>query len=336
MMSINAVVADRANMSSQTGSVTVLTSLYRCGRYLPGYFHHLSRTSNLADIEVLLLHNQPSDHEMKIVNEHLPKFGEQIRHVVIEKRESYYKSLNRGIDLAEGKYIAIWNVDDIRMPDSLKRQAHILDQYPEVGLTYGDIIETSDYGKNEGKFHYHPEYEEKPKEFLRSYFGGCFPMWRKSVHERAGYFDEQMFSGGDFDFWVRVAYLYRLKKTEGLIGYYLNEGKGLSTAGWRNAAERTVIELRYGQFDKINFLFVLSAIKNYRIYSIFRNGIPYKVGKYIPNHSAYLLNRLPLFLWGMVKYPFTFLIPELAKITHLSFTLGPRAVIQKVSRVIGL
>ena len=323
-------------MKSKSPTITVLTSLYRCEKYLTGYFKHLSEISNLEDVEILLLHNEPTNKELEVIEFCMPEFGEHLRHIVIEKRESYYESLNRGVDLAKGKYIAIWNVDDIRMPDSLKRQAQTLDQYPEVGLTYGDIITISDYGKNEGEFNYHPEYEEKPKEFLRSYFGGCFPMWRKSIHERVGYFDEQMLSGGDFDFWVRVLHIYRLKKTKGILGYFLSEGKGLSTVGWRNAAERTVIELRYGIFDKINFLFLYSAIKHYRIYSLFRNEIPYKISKYLPNYPSCLLKRLPLFPWGIIKYPFTYLIPKLAKITHLSFTLGPRAVIQKVSKVIGL
>ncbi len=323
-------------MQRQHPTITVLTSLYRCEEYIAGYFRHLSQVSNLEDVEILLLHNEPTNKELEVVESCMLLLGKCVRHIVIEKRESYYKSLNRGVDLAIGRYIAIWNVDDIRMPDSLKRQAHTLDQHPDVGLTYGDTINTSEYGKSEGKFRCQPEYREKPREFLRSYFGGCFPMWRKSIHERVGYFDEQMFSGGDFDFWVRVVHIYRLKKTKGPLGYFLNEGKGLSTVGWRNAAERTVIELRYGIFDKINFLFLYSAIKNYRIHSIFRNGVPYKINKYLPNYPSCLLKRLPLFPWGIVKYPFTYLIPELAKMTRLLFTLGPHAVIQKVSKILGL
>ncbi|MBA7531356.1 hypothetical protein ES705_23568 [subsurface metagenome] len=323
-------------MKAKKPTITVLTSLYRCEKYLNSYFQHLSKTSGLDEVEILLLHNEPTNKELEVVESCMLLLGKCVRHIVIEKRESYYKSLNRGVDLAEGKYIAIWNVDDIRMPDSLQRQALTLDQYTDVGFTYGDTIETPEYGKIEGKFCCHPEYEENPTEFLRSYFGSCFPMWRKSIHERVGYFDEQLFSGGDFDFWLRVVHLSRLKKTKGPLGYFLNEGKGLSTVGWRNAAERTVIELRYGIFDKINFLFLYSAIKNYRIHSIFRDGIPYKISKYIPNYSVCLLKRLPLFPWGMVKYPLVYLIPKLAKIIHLSFTLGPRAVIHKLFKILGL
>ena len=240
-------------MKSKSPAITVLTSLYRCEKYLNSYFQYLSKISRLEEVEILLLHNEPTNKELEVVESCMLTLGECVRHVVIKKRESYYKSLNRGVDLAKGKYIAIWNVDDIRMPDSLQRQALTLDQYPDVGFTYGDTIETPEYGKNEGEFRCHPEYEEKPKEFLRSYLGSCFPMWRRSIHEKVGYFDEQLFSGGDFDFWARVVHLSRLKKTKGPLGYFLNEGKGLSTVGRRNAVERTVIELRYGIFDKIKF-----------------------------------------------------------------------------------
>lgn len=80
-------------------------------------------------MEVLLLHNEPSDMELEIIGEYLKNSGENIRHIIIEKRESLYQTWNRGISLAKGEYIAIWNVDDVRLPDSLERQAKVLDDY---------------------------------------------------------------------------------------------------------------------------------------------------------------------------------------------------------------
>ena len=51
---------------------------------------------------------------------------------------------------------------------------------------------------------------------------GPFRAWKKVIHEKIGYFDEQLRSGADFDLMVRVAIVYKMKKTQGLLGYYLN------------------------------------------------------------------------------------------------------------------
>ena len=53
-------------------------------------------------------------------------------------REGLYKSWNRGIKLAKGEYITIWNVDDIRYPESFKEQAQVMDKNIKTMLVYGD------------------------------------------------------------------------------------------------------------------------------------------------------------------------------------------------------
>jgi len=316
-------------MESKSPTITVLTSLYHCEKYLDGYFYHLSQISNMEDVEILLLHNEPSESELHVIRKYAPKFSEYVRYIVIEERESLYSTLNRGVALARGKYIAMWNVDDIRLPDSLECEARTLDKHPEAALTYGDVAVVYEYGKTEGKFCYQPEYEEMPKEFLRSYFGVCFPMWQKSIHERVGYFDEQMVSGGDFDFWVRVVRNYSLRKTKGLLGYYLNEHRGLSTSGWRQPVERTVIELRYGQFDKIDFIYLPKAIRNYNLTRIYGDGKTFPINQFFPDYRKFIITRLPLFFIGIIKFPFRLAIYLYRAITQL-FTLGPKRAIKKI------
>jgi GT2 family glycosyltransferase len=55
-------------------------------------------------------------------------------------------------------------------------------------------------------------------------------MWRKSCHERWGYFDEQYFAAGDFDLWLRfVEGGAQFKKVPGVYGVHYSNPKGLST-----------------------------------------------------------------------------------------------------------
>jgi hypothetical protein len=88
-------------------------------------------------------------------------------------------------------------------------------------------------------------------EYKRGMILGPFFMFRKSICERAGYFDEQLKSGADFDFAIRLAYNGKIMFSEGNGGFYLNEGLGASTSGDRQPIEKTFIYVRYGINDKI-------------------------------------------------------------------------------------
>ena len=51
-----------------------------------------------------------------------------------------------GIRMAEGQYVCVWNVDDIRFPESLSLQAATLDENPDILLTYCDFHHMYQYG----------------------------------------------------------------------------------------------------------------------------------------------------------------------------------------------
>ncbi|HCN27251.1 MAG TPA: hypothetical protein DIT64_00355, partial [Verrucomicrobiales bacterium] len=47
-----------------------------------------------------------------------------------------YATLNRGLELAEGEFIAVFNDDDVWGPEKLQRQVEALDKNPRVGLVH--------------------------------------------------------------------------------------------------------------------------------------------------------------------------------------------------------
>ena len=249
--------------------ISVLTSLYNCDQYLTGYFDALNKITNLYEVEVLLLHNEPSESELFLIKEAITCLP-FVRHIVIPKRESLYATWNRGIKLANGKYIAVWNVDDVRIPNSLFLQSKTLDEHPEETMTYGDMILNTKYGSTAGKLVQAPAYPIKKFDFLRSHYIGCFPMWRKEIHNILGYFDEQFRLVGDYEFQIRVVRAFPLVKTEALIGYYLTSvpSKLSSNSSIQNI-ERTAVEVRYGVFDKMNLLYIIKAIYKHKIFVLY-------------------------------------------------------------------
>lgn len=125
--------------------ITVLTSLYKCEKYLQGYFDWVRRIDNPEEVEILLLHNAPTKAELDIMQQNISELP-FVRHIIIPELEGLYVTWNRGIRLAKGKYVCIWNVDDIRYPESLSLQAATLDENPDILLTYCDFYYMFQYG----------------------------------------------------------------------------------------------------------------------------------------------------------------------------------------------
>jgi len=105
----------------------------------------------------------------------------------------------------------------------------------------------------------------------RGAIGGPFFMWRRTLLKRIGWFDEQFRSGGDFDYTIRLSLRENGIKTQGVLGSFLNERSGLSTAGSLQPIERTVIQLRYGIYETLDWYYVHSALK-YRVQHLLQPG----------------------------------------------------------------
>ena len=97
-------------------------------------------------------------------------------------------------------------------------------------------------------------------------------MFRKSLLEKSGVFDEQLVSGADYDLAMRLARCGKSMHIPNILGYYLNEGMGASTRpNSKQPLERTVIELRYG-VRILEDRFVPQAREEYDIENIVVDG----------------------------------------------------------------
>lgn len=233
--------------------ISVITSLYRCEIYLESYLIYTSQIDNLDEVEFLLILNDGTDRERDIIKNYIK--GKETSYVLIEvPREPLYATWNRGVAKSKGEYCAIWNVDDVRTPDSLSKQFDTLVKNPKAVLTYGDYYCVKHYGDTDGVRYYAPSADSKLK--YVDHVIGPFPMWKKLVHNVVGYFDEQFKLVGDTDFQYRLVNRFDIVKTEALLGYFLegvgNEGR-LSQNFNRSMDEKMIMYRRYHLYKKFFF-----------------------------------------------------------------------------------
>ena len=221
--------------------VSTITPCYNMSKYMKGFLDNLS-TQTHKDLEIVLDHNDPSDEEVKLVEEYNEQY-DNILHIKVEGVDPIGTSMNRCIEYATGDYLCIWNVDDLRTPDSIEVMAKALDENPDVDFVYGNYIIVPKFGSTEGQY---VDETGREDELTTGMILGPYFMFRKSLLEKSGVFDEQLVQGADYDLALRLAFNAKGLHLPINLGYYLNEGLGQSTKpDSKQPIERTVIELRY-------------------------------------------------------------------------------------------
>ena len=258
--------------------VSIILSLYNVESYLEKYFEEVLKQKGVENIEFSIIHNKATQKEKIIIDSFRGKLNIIYQEVPLEP---LYVSWNRAILQSSADYIACWNVDDLREYNSVERMIKTLDENSKAGFTYGDIIIVNEFCKKEGRYIKTPKYTKSLG--TTGAIGGPFFMWRRSLLHKVGYFDEQFKSGGDFDYTVRLSIFSRGMKTNGLIGYFLNNGSGLSTKSTElQVLERTAIQLRYGIWHTIDINYINKAL-DYQINLIKENNISRKADIEIRN-----------------------------------------------------
>ena len=222
--------------------VSTITPCYNMSKYMEGFLDNLSQQTH-QDLEVVMDHNDPTEREVELVESHNDIF-DNIFHIKVEGVDPIGVSMNRCIENASGEYLCIWNVDDLRTPDSIEIMAKVLDENPDIDIVYGNYNIVSRFGATEGQY---VDVEPYIPELKIGMIIGPFFMFRKSLIEKSGLFDEQLISGADYDLALRLVFNSEAHFMPDVLGYYLNEGLGQSTKpNSKQALERTLIELRYG------------------------------------------------------------------------------------------
>ncbi len=275
--------------------LTIITTAYRSAKYLRSYFEGVLELDHLDQLQVILVMNVPDRIERQIAQEYQERYPSLFKIIEAGHRETIGASLNRGLALADTPYVGLLDVDDIRVSDSYDRQMITLDENPDVDYTYGGFVVVRKQGENEGRYVSTLEFD--PIEFTRGCYTSPTQLFRTNLLEKVGGFDEQLKSGADFDFQVRATFNCKLKKTPGILCYYTKYANSNSTSSSiLQPIERTVIELRYGQYDKTVLLngypYVRRATK-YRLDKLLINGQWQPIERYVPHYRQMMAQREP-------------------------------------------
>lgn len=137
-------------MSRLTLKVSVLMPVYNGSRYLRESVDSILNQT-FTDFEFIIIDDGSTDDTWEILTTYADK-DQRIRLLRNEENLGLIKSLNKGLNLAKGDYIARQDADDISLPKRFDKQTAVLDHQQEVILVSCDLEIINSEGDLTGKF----------------------------------------------------------------------------------------------------------------------------------------------------------------------------------------
>ena len=236
-------------------------SFFKGGKFIQGYLEDVLKQNLFDQIEFVFLDCNSPDNEAELIKPLAEKF-ENIKYVRLETDPGLYAAWNIAIGLCSADIIGNWNIDDRKSVNSFDILLHGLAKFADVDLVYGIVYvshianeryENNSYdlqtvdsripqiraaygiGVNLGKMYFAGDtqcyLEHTNQRLLSNNSPHCMPLWRRRLHDRFGYFDENYFSAGDADLWLRACSQGALMKfIPHPVGLYYRNPEGRSTA----------------------------------------------------------------------------------------------------------
>ena len=212
--------------------VSAIVSAYNSERYIADRLQNLTDQSLYLkkQLEIIVVDSCSQQNEGQYVKEFMRQF-QHIVYVRTSQRESVYGAWNRGIRLADGKYIINANTDDRFNGVALERMSTEMETNSDVDAVYGDWLQTGtendrfDSDCPKALFSY-PEFN--PLLLFHSQITSHAALIRKTVFKKIGPYNADFKVYGDREFMLRFAVNgLKAKKIPEIVGLYLKNPNGL-------------------------------------------------------------------------------------------------------------
>lgn len=207
--------------------VSVLLPCYNAEQYVEETIDSLL-TQTYSNFEIVAINDCSKDSTLEILNR-LAQKDDRIKVFNNEENLKLIKTLNKGIELCQGEYIARMDSDDIALPLRFEKQVHFL----QTNLDH-DIVSTqfSTFRTGSEKLspHSNPEKNEELQAYLLFKSGICHPasMIRKTLFTELGFrFEEEYLHVEDYALWSKAIYKTKLGNVggESLLLYRVHESQ---------------------------------------------------------------------------------------------------------------
>jgi hypothetical protein len=199
--------------------VTVLIAAYKARAYVESKIQSILMQTAFTDASFILLNCQNLENESEAFRPLTDKHPNVIE-INYTNYVKLYSTWNDGIRLTKTPFICNFNMDDQWHPQYLEKCIDFLRENPDYATVSSQILVTSTSNQVWPTWTWDAQMPSLP--YPESSAGPC-PMWRRSLHDRYGYFDDYYVVGDAklWEKWLAGGERFGLIK-EDLVLYYRN------------------------------------------------------------------------------------------------------------------
>lgn len=238
----------------------------------------------------LIIVDDASDAACKSVIDELCDGKTNVKVIHNETNIGLTRSLNKGLDAANGEFIARMDADDISLPERFKKQIDFLDNNQDIDIIGTGVISFGAETKFMSPSNGYNNNEAQCNLFFSSTL--CHPsvMIRKKFLDKHNLrYDEKVKKGQDYDMWERCSVYGKFAVIKDVLLYYRTHSKQITSTNKadQNLSAENIRKRRLGRIG------LTPSEKEYKCHELLASGndktiSPYDVEQWI---SKVVLNN---------------------------------------------
>lgn len=174
-----------------------------------------------TDLEIIVINDCSTDRTKEIL-ESLAQRDTRIKVFNNDTNLKLIETLNRGVSLCNGEYIARLDADDIAFPERIEKQVAFMEDHPDYSIV-STMFYTFRTGKKKKNLYNNPVTYEDLQAYLLFRSGICHPavMIRKTLFTELGLsFEKKYLHVEDYALWSKSLYCTKLANIPEPLLYY--------------------------------------------------------------------------------------------------------------------
>jgi glycosyltransferase involved in cell wall biosynthesis len=191
--------------SSDNPLVSIVTPSFNQAEYLDETIQSVL-SQDYRNLEYIIIDGGSTDGSGEIIKRYQDRFSWWVS----EPDMGQTDAINKGFQRAKGDIFAWLNSDDTYHPGAVAEAVNFLMDNPEVGMVYGDADLVDECGNFLGRF---PARQTDYKKLLRGsvHVPQQAAFFRSELWRQVGPLDPGFYFAMDYDLWVRLAKISRLR-----------------------------------------------------------------------------------------------------------------------------
>jgi glycosyltransferase involved in cell wall biosynthesis len=174
--------------------------------------------------ELIIVNDCSKDRSLEI-SEDFASRDDRIKIINHEINKKLPGALNTGFSQSSGEFLTWTSHDNEFKPLAIETMVAFMQKNPKIGLVYANEEKINDYTDEQQKL----IKEGINKIIFGNVIGACF-LYRKTVKEVVGEYDETLFLAEDYDYWLRIWREFECQNIDNVLyRYYLSDSSLTST-----------------------------------------------------------------------------------------------------------